>query len=78
MQRKPDKALFDWAEAQRALAVDMSNAELARALLDEIMSDVNATEDEHGGSDAMRAVYEKERGILREAAYRLAGVRDHE
>lgn len=70
--------MFEWAERQRALAMSMTNAELARALLDDIISSVGAAESEYAVSTDDYAAYARERGILREAAYRLAGLREYE
>jgi hypothetical protein len=70
--------MFEWAEKQRALASHMSDAELARAVL-EVMGSVSAAESEFSsGSKEDTATYNMERGVLREAAFRIAKVRDYE
>lgn len=70
------KELFDYAEAERAMASKMTNEELAEELLTELIGAVYAVETEFGFNDA--DFYQKQRGVVREAAYRIANVRAHE
>lgn len=70
------KELFDHGEAERAMASAMTNEELAKELLTKLLGAVYAVEIEFRADDA--DYYKKQRGVLREAAYRLANVRSHE
>ena len=70
--------MFEWGESQRALAAGMSDAEIANFLLKDVLISIGAAESELACSDADGAAYNKERGVVREAAYRLARLREHE
>jgi len=72
-----DAGMFEWAEAQRKLAEPMSDAELAKSLLGIIRS-VGAAESEFSVTQEDSKEYEAEVGVLREAAFRLAGLRQYE
>ncbi len=71
MEKITNAEMFAWGEAQRARASHMNNTQLAAALLNEPMWMIGTAEAELSVdiSDAM--------GVVREAAYRLAGVRDY-
>ncbi len=73
-----DRGMFEWCEAQRALAADMSDAEIAKFLLKDVLTSIGMAESEFACSDADSAAYNKERGVVREAAYRLARLRNYE
>jgi hypothetical protein len=73
-----DADMFEWAEAQRALASGMSDEELARALLKDPMNCVGSAEGEFAVSEDDAKQYRFARAVIREAAYRLAKVRDYE
>ena len=73
-----DAKMFVYCEAQRALASPMSDQQLAQALLDDILASIGAAENEYAVGDADHEAYNRERGIVREAAYRLAKLRDYE
>ena len=73
-----DLEMFEWAEAQRAKASTMSNDDLARALLLDVMGSVGLAEGDHSCSKEDASAYDKQRGVLREAAFRLAGIKDYD
>lgn len=76
--RYTTKTMFEWAEAQRALASGLSNEVLATALLEEPMICIGAAESEFSVGRDEAASYDLARGILREAAFRLAKVRSYD
>lgn len=70
MAQPTDEEMFAWHEQDRALASAMTNEELARYLLDNVIGAVVMAEQSRGGD------WNKECGAVREAAYRLAGLRE--
>lgn len=73
-----DAEMFEWAETQRALASSLTDAELAAVLIGEVMASVGAAAIEYDVTKEDSAERDKERGALREAAYRLAKLREYE
>ncbi len=71
-----DEEMFQWAEKQRNLAKSMSSEALACALLDDVMRSVAAARSELSTDDG--EAYDRLCGVLREAAFRLADVRQYE
>lgn len=74
MTETENARMFNHCEKERALASQMTNEELAAHLLSDVINDIDAAESEFGGEDQCRL----DRGAVREAAYRLAGIRDYQ
>lgn len=72
-----DQELFEHSESERSLALNMTNDELSKALLG-VIGSIYAAESEFCVSDSDYEAFRKERGVVREAAYRLAKIRAYE
>lgn len=63
-------------EGERELAVDMSDTDLGRFLLDEVLTDLHRAEQEFAWNDEGYRHYAHSRGAVREAMYRWLGVKE--
>ena len=72
-----NEEMFEYAEKERALASPMTDAELAVALLG-VIGSVIAAEQEFVCDDEGHEDCRRERGVLREAAFRLGKILAYE
>ena len=73
---RPTKTeMEDHFEDERKLAVDMSDADLGKMLLGEVLSDIHQAEGEFACCDEHHEEYARDCGAVREVVYRWLGVK---
>ncbi len=76
MKRSSRAEMEDHFEGERKLAATMSDADLGRFLLCEVLNDIRSVEQEFAYKAEHHKAYARDRGVVREVVYHWLGVKE--